>query len=413
MATGSIQTFSRFSQLSPALELLVLSYTPVTALASVSKAFRGLQEKLMQQIWIGMKGNPLLAERVRALSAAEFSTLCFQALLNQQRKLAERTPAGFNAFQKLQLLEAGSYSQTRFIQAEPIIPDVDREQDDNLWKVWIATRRFRAILGDTPPQNAAEIRTWMNVPENQVHLDNLETLHLRELRLTAFPEELAKCRYIKNIWADKNYIRELPDWFKKFSRLEKICINENLFDHVPEVLVHFRKIERIYLTSNPITKISEPAYRHCYTWMMWLLGFSFFESCGSETWGNQILWIDENLTEIPFSLYLEKLDMLLHRLMSKLDQFPGWFYRQIEIDFDELKHRSISVFGEILGALLCRVLQITHICCLVPLVIFWVLFKSSLLLAHWLFNRCYVLGIIPAATWIREQLGYGRMISLR
>ncbi len=384
MSTATIQTFTRFSELPPALAVKILSYTPVTALAFVSKTLHSLQEKAMEQEWRAMKSNPLLAERISALPAGDFSPICFRLLLDQQRGLAERTPAGFNAFTRLQRLEVGSYSPARFEKAEQIIIGVDREQEYNLWQVWSAHFGLRTLLrnqlGDTPPESVPEIRTWMNAAENQVHLDTIDCLNVCYSGLTAFPPEIAKCRFLTKIIASSNAIRELPDWFAQFSLLKEINMEESLIDSVPEV--RLPNIEHIRLNQNPITKCSESAYRNCYTWRKWISGFTFREVYPS----SGISFNESNLREIPFSLYLERLDPILSESVeSKILESVFEYFDQIH--------------------------WVLKVCALPILYAVTVVFTSYMWL-HYLLNRCFVIGIIPIATWVREQLGYGRMIRL-
>ena len=424
MTTQGVERFSRFFELPEPLRVKICSYTPVTDLSFVSRAFRALNVKTMEREWKEMRESAVLKNRVWPIREDGFTPLYLQTLWQQQKELAYRTCGGFNAFRfeafcLMQREERGSYAVRRFEKVEPIIASVDKEQEVNLTKIWFGSRLPGAntnargigeilpgLLGPLAPQTVEDIRAWMNDPAHQPLLDQIAELHIPDLGLSALPFELIKCRRVERLLIHSNYIRELPAWVDQFTKLKTLDLDHNRFDQIPPVLLRMPQLFQGVITTgvfltlpNNCKVLTEEVYDFCFTWEHWLgrpfdypaiypnqkwwiqYGYLFGYKPENRAYGEGYIRIEKyDLQEIPFALWLReelRVDNYVANILQKLDWRP-----------------SDSCFDQMLIALA------------------WgsVIFFGILI---WPINRFLSFAIVPIVTKIRELLGYGRMIRIK
>lgn len=419
MTTQSIERFSRFFELPEPLRVKICSYTPVTDLSFVSRAFHALNTKAMEREWKEMRESAVLKNKVWPIREDGFTPLYLQTLWQQQKELACRTCRGFDAFRLVQREERGSYALRRFEKVEPIIASVDKEQEVNLTKIWLGSRfpgadtyargigqSLPGLLGPRAPQTVEQIRAWLNDPAHQPLLDTITHLSLCDLGITALPFELVKCRRLERLLIHSNYIRELPAWVDQFTELKALDLDSNRFDQIPPALLRMPQLLQGvggtggYLTlPNNCKVLTEEVYDFCFTWEHWLgrpfdypaiypdqrwwikYAYLFGDKPENRVYGEGYIRIEKyDLQEIPFALWLREELRLDNYVINIIDKFA---WRPSDSCYDQTLYTLILVSVIFFGILI------------------------------WPINRFLSLAVVPIVTKIRELLGWGRMIRIK
>lgn len=205
-------------------------------------------------------------------------------LLEEQRRLAQRTAVGQAAFLAHNQAQDHVFVRSRFLSNQAIIGRVEEEIDRNLTRAWLGrgdgnsgileALRLGVHIGQLDANDpilglrtAREIRVALRDTGRAPLLAQITRLDLDNLALTHLPDEVVDYfPGLNRLKLHDNQLTALPDRMRQLTNLKKLLLDNNRFDRFPEPLLHMRKLAQwgfdkgISLTGNPIPRVSEEVY---------------------------------------------------------------------------------------------------------------------------------------------------------
>ena len=86
--------------------------------------------------------------------------------------------------------------------------------------------------------------------------DTIYAISISKSKLSQLPVELWKFKNIKELYLDKNHLKNLPDTFDLFDKLEYLNLDRNDFDYVPLAISRLKSLKKLVITRNQINVIS-------------------------------------------------------------------------------------------------------------------------------------------------------------
>lgn len=86
--------------------------------------------------------------------------------------------------------------------------------------------------------------------------DTIYAISLSKNKLSQLPVQLWKFKSIKELYLDKNHLKNLPDTFDLFDKLEYLNLDRNDLDYVPLAISRLKSLKKLVITRNQINVIS-------------------------------------------------------------------------------------------------------------------------------------------------------------
>ena len=299
------------------------------------------------------------------------------------------------------------FSYERFMRTEDAARVGEALKDSKIERLWRSIR-LQVGVGPVPFSSAAEIRAWMNNRANAAHL-----AQVTHLQCTGFlpPEArfLNGLRFLE--WQGEDCpLTELPHWFGLLGGLERLVLQAHDFAEVPAELEHFPALESIEIRDNlsPIRALPD-----------WL-----YERLNGFTTGFPWEWMEDDMQQIHkigrtlICSPHERSDQLRERFaylrQPPLAEIPFrlWFQETIRMPNIFLILCSVVMQLVTLPILLISenlmrnpIVQIAMMIFALPFLI-----PGAILSA---INHTLNYALEPVVTFIRDQMGYSRMVRLR
>lgn len=94
----------------------------------------------------------------------------------------------------------------------------------------------------------------MFVRSDHPGLDVVEQLHIEDLDLTAFPDEIRQLKSIQSISLGENYRFAFPNWLSEFTLLRSLKIADMNLRAVPEIVGALKSLVELNIAMNPLVE---------------------------------------------------------------------------------------------------------------------------------------------------------------
>lgn len=89
-------------------------------------------------------------------------------------------------------------------------------------------------------------------PRNKEKLLTIDTLNLKDCKLSELPKEIGKLKNLRKLWLDGNSLKKLPDEICDLTLLEELYVPNNNIDVLPENLGSLNNLIEINFKNNNI-----------------------------------------------------------------------------------------------------------------------------------------------------------------
>ncbi len=98
-------------------------------------------------------------------------------------------------------------------------------------------------------KDLSEVPWWV------MHLEQLETLMLRNNHISVLPDSITQLQNLEKIDMERNQLRELPEQIGALQKLEQLCLDFNPIERLPESIGQLKKLYSLCLEESKLCKL--------------------------------------------------------------------------------------------------------------------------------------------------------------
>ncbi|CAF3673701.1 unnamed protein product [Rotaria sp. Silwood1] len=139
--------------------------------------------------------------------------------------------------------------------------------------------------------------TIESIPEEIVHMINLQTIDLSNNQFLKFPDTLVLLEQLTTfIYSQEHgiHINKLPDDFIHLYNLKKLDLSHNIFNEIPEMIYNLTKLEYLNMNYNLLTSIDNNRLKQLKNFKTIKLNGNNFTSFPSTLYQLETVNINEN-----------------------------------------------------------------------------------------------------------------------